>query len=740
MDHFNGLEPLSYGDQPLFSIQWLKFDHWKHPVCSFREYSTLRGWSPDAVQVLKRAEISDTFCRDTLPMLQSWLFLGSLESITKCRIQSDKFIRIKLKQQVISTRFLVDLWKDWRFQTRSLPVYEREKQSREIADILSEIQFWCLKLGNWQENDLERRRGTSIGVGEPPREIDSVCVLLTLIGETINSERTFLPESRSLQSGFKGCYTPESENRLTYRLVACGWCPFMARFLFTYGYSVAEFARYFNTKEPPWRTHRMCSPLYCVAYKVDESSYQPGHDMKGCSCSYIKPELHDVTAFLRRGKIPVISIEGHQEVRSIPQNYKQGNFSLQVSDSSEIKASGGYAAISHVWSDRMGSTTEKGLPTCLVASLFERAYALGLKYIWIDSLCVPEQDDVRIQAVTLMNATYKNSAVTIVLDSHIRQKDFNVKWPPLETTLLAIVTSPWMQRLWTLPEAVLPAQLIFQFRNTLASAKDIYDAIIDHCRQHFNPVIQTLSMQLLRMLMRTDIMPQGFGREIDLAEMLHMLRLRNTSRASDEVIAIADLLDLDVKPLLIAKWDLEEQRRLFFQALGRIPSDIIFIPTPRMTSLGFRWAPLSFLADDNILDNRRACATRNRSKLARCLPDGGLLGSYHVSRLSRPCALQYSDGVIIRYGEVLKKVTMVKTADMAKSIHFDAFAMLPHMSSVKVLKVAVGMTYKGESVDGVPMYEYQGLILIGDSNVWPSRTTNWIDVCDFQEDIEIVLL
>ncbi|KAI2471519.1 hypothetical protein F4781DRAFT_440153 [Annulohypoxylon bovei var. microspora] len=679
MDHFNGLDPFRYEDQPLFPIQWLKFDHLKYPLCSF-----------NAVQVMKRAE--------------SWLFLGTLESITKRRIQSNQYIRIRQKEQVISTRFLVDLWKDWRFSTKSLP----------IADILSEIQFWCLKLGNWQENDIDRRRGTSIGVRNPPNEVDSVCALLTLVGESINTERTFLPESRSLHRGFKGCYTPESENRLTHRLVACGWCPFMARILFTYGYSMAEFARYFNTKEPPWRTHRKCSPLYCVAYKVDEAS-----------CSYLKPPLCDVTSLLKQGKIPVISIEGQQEARSIPQNLKQ-------------EASGGYAAFSHVWSDRMGSTTENGLPTCLVASLFERAYALGFKYIWIDSLCVPQRDDARIQAIILMNATYKNSAVTIVLDSHIRQKHFNTGWPPLETTLLAIVTSPWMQRLWTLPEAILPARLIFQFRNALVSAKDIYDVIIDYSQQHFNTVIQTLSMQFVRMLMLTDILTQGFGKEIDLAEMLHMLRLRSTSRAKDEVIAIADLLDLDVKPLLAAK-NIEEQRKLFFQARGRIPSDIIFTSAPRMTSPGFCWAPLSFLANDKTPDIRGACATKKRNKLARCLPAGGLIGSYQVSRLSRPCTLQYSTAVTIRYGEVPKKVRMAKTVDVAKSIKFDAFAILPRMG-INVLKVAAAMTYKNESVDGVPTYEYQGRILIGDSTVWSSSTANWIDVCDFQEEVEIILL
>ncbi|KAI3324925.1 hypothetical protein HD806DRAFT_459489 [Xylariaceae sp. AK1471] len=739
MDHFQSLEPYSYREQPLVPIRWLGFDHERHPVCSFTEYPTQRGWNPSAIQKLKSNQVDATFCSETLPMLQSWLFVGALEAISKRRQQVSDFLRIRHKQQIVSTRFLSQFFKTWRDSLGMLSVQEKEGRAQEISEILSEMQFWCFKLGNWQENETDVRRGGSVGVGQPPDGVDDVCVLLTLVGETINTERTFMMESRALRRGFKGCYTAESENRLTHRLVAHGCCPFMARILFTFRYSVAQYALYFHMREPSWRTHAACTPLRCVAYMVDTATYQPRHTVARCNCSYIKPPLEGVTSLLKRGKIPVIMIIGEKDVSD--EDLARSNFELGVADSNAVKSLSGYVAFSHVWSDGMGSTTEKGLPRCLVTDLFLRAYALGIRHLWIDSLCVPEENEARIQAIILMNPTYKYSAATIVLDSHIRQKRFNCQSTPLELILLVLITSPWMQRLWTLPEAVLPRLLIFQFQNVLASSRDIYDAVIECFQQHlFNPVIQSFSIELFRILKQTDNSILEPERELDLAEMLRMLRLRSTSRVSDEVVAIADLFDLDVTPLLAVKSDLEEQRKRFFHSLGRIPSDIIFTSTPRMTSHGFRWAPLSFLMSDQTPDIKDSCATGNRTRFSQCLGNGGLCGKYQVVRLSRTAQLMSLVSVVLQYGHELKKV--VNASRETGRVEFDALAMLPGIETLRSLRIAVALMHVGTSRAGLPEYEYRGRLLVGDIEVWPSEAADCIGLCNpFNEEcVEIILL
>ncbi|KAI1503889.1 hypothetical protein F5X99DRAFT_416918 [Biscogniauxia marginata] len=713
MDHFQSLEFYSYREQPLVPIRWLGFDHERYPVCSFTKYPTLRGWSPNTIQKLKSSQVDATFCSETLPMLQSWLFVGALEAISKRRQQVSDFLRIRHSQQVVSTRFLASFFETWKASLGTLSAQEKEEQAQEISEILSEMQFWCFKLGNCRENTTEIRRGGPVGVGQPPDDVDDVCVLLTLVGETINTERTFMVESRALKRGFKGCYTAESENCLIHRLVAHGWCPFMVRLLFTYRYSVAQYALYFNTREAPWRTHAACTPLRCVAYNVDTATYRPRHTAARCNCSYVKPPLEGTTSLLKQVKIPVIMIIGEKDVSA--ENLACHNFGLGVADSKATESLSGYVAFSNVWSDGMGSTTEKGLPRCLVADLFSRAYALGIHHLWIDSLCVPEENEARIQAMILMNATYKYSAATVVLDSHIRQKRFNCQSTPLELVLLILITSPWMQRLWTLPEAVLPRRLVFQFQNVLASSRDIYDAVIENFQQHrFNPVIQSFSIELFRILKLTNTSILEPDRGLDLADMLRMLRLRSTSRVSDKVVAIADLFDLDVKPLLAVKSDLEEQRKRFFRCLGRIPSDIVFTSTPRMTSHGFRFL---------------------------CLDDGGLRGMYQVVQLSRTAQLRSLISVVIRYGHELRKVAIAsyKTAGM---VEFDALAMFPGMETLRSLRIAVALMHTGTLRAGLPEYEYRGRLLVGDIEVWPSDAADLIDSCDpFDEEcVETILV
>ncbi|KAI0548862.1 hypothetical protein F4679DRAFT_548924 [Xylaria curta] len=724
MDHYKSLEPYMYEKQPLVPLHWLNFNHEEHHVCTFSNYPIIRGWDHTTLQGLKGSQIDAKFCSKALPMLQSWLFLGALESISKKRICLSNFLRTRKGKNVISTKFLDELFTDWRALLQGLSTIEKEARAQDISEILAEMQFWCLKLGNCRENGEDLRRGSLVGVRQPPDEVDEVCILLTLVGETINCQRTFLAESRTINRGFKGCYTAEGENRLIHRLVAHGWCPFMARVLFTYRYSVAQYARFFNTKEPSWRSHGKCSPLRCIAYNVDEASYEPRHAVLGCNCAYVIPPLQEITSRLKQGNIPVIFID--KDNHSTAGSLDLGRFKLVVTTADDVKNLSGYVAFSHVWSDGMGSNTEKGLPTCIVASLFERAHALGINHIWIDSLCVPKETDARIQAMIMMNATYKYSAATIVLDSHIRQKDFDARPTPLEIILLTLVTSPWMQRLWTLPEAVLPNRLVFQFKNTLATAKDICNAIMDHSQQNFNTVIQSLSIEVFRLTKRSGILGPELKRNSDLAEMLHMLRLRNTSRASDEVVAIADLLDLDVQPLLAAKGDLEEQRKLFFQLLESIPRDIIFTSAPRMTSPGFRWAPLSFLASDRAPDIRDASATGNRSGLSRCLGDGGLCGHYQVAQLSCTASLTYGNSVTIQYGDSTKKV--VPANKVTKAMRFNAIAMLPRMGSVQSLKIAAALIHRGESNGGISQYDYSGRLLVGDLDVWPSSMGNRIDM------------
>ncbi|KAI6045425.1 hypothetical protein EDC04DRAFT_2497115, partial [Pisolithus marmoratus] len=98
-----------------------------------------------------------------------------------------------------------------------------------------------------------------------------------------------------------------------------------------------------------------------------------------------------------------------------------------------------YVAISHVWADGRGSTTEKGLPACQIDALvfaIQRLISTGA--FWIDSLCVPEARNSRGRAIGLMSKTYSDAQVVLVLDSGIHSCSISA---PREEKPLKVLSS-----------------------------------------------------------------------------------------------------------------------------------------------------------------------------------------------------------------------------------------------------------------------------------------------------------
>jgi hypothetical protein len=122
----------------------------------------------------------------------------------------------------------------------------------------------------------------------------------------------------------------------------------------------------------------------------------------------------------------------------------------------------------------VGSTSEAGVPTCVVKFLSEAATAaynaineteavVSIPF-WIDSLCVPKQPRLRQTAITLMGETYACAAAVLVIDSSMLRLSVE---SPVEKQLLMLYVSSWVQRLWTLKEALLSQQLLFRVSNGL---------------------------------------------------------------------------------------------------------------------------------------------------------------------------------------------------------------------------------------------------------------------------------
>jgi len=153
-----------------------------------------------------------------------------------------------------------------------------------------------------------------------------------------------------------------------------------------------------------------------------------------------------------------------------------------------------YAALSYVWGDytypRLDSRTikryfHKGalapesvhLPRAIIDAM-EVARGVGLQYLWVDALCIKQDDDSeRDTQISQMDKIYKNAVVTIVAAdgtnansplkgvSTERQIDQVVsEIRPKVNVLIPVPTAkslaPWENRAWTLQEKLLSNRLI----------------------------------------------------------------------------------------------------------------------------------------------------------------------------------------------------------------------------------------------------------------------------------------
>jgi hypothetical protein len=80
---------------------------------------------------------------------------------------------------------------------------------------------------------------------------------------------------------------------------------------------------------------------------------------------------------------------------------------------------------------------------------------------------------------------------------------------------------------------------------------------------------------------------------LTLPDVASRLKWRGTSKPRDEIPAIVSMLDVDASKLI----DLPAQERMagLLQAVGHIPSEIIFLQGPKLETKGFKWAPSTFM-------------------------------------------------------------------------------------------------------------------------------------------------
>lgn len=224
----------------------------------------------------------------------------------------------------------------------------------------------------------------------------------------------------------------------TQQLVKDGWCPLEVERCRMAGGGVdtpAFLLQLVRTK-PGWniKTHETCRKSECVANNVDESDYVTRHVREDCGCEHLQADIEQLHAILQDGGVPLVMITPCGEDMLGNQSFKIEIVRKRISRQ--------YVAISHVWSDGLGNTEGNTLPHCQIQLLYEQARRLltDSEYVpryegpfgplhtsaarlahfagrhalhrddsvllWIDTLCIPHQRDVRSLAIQRIREVY----------------------------------------------------------------------------------------------------------------------------------------------------------------------------------------------------------------------------------------------------------------------------------------------------------------------------------------------
>ena len=279
------------------AVPWLGFDHDDHEYPlpnAIQEYPLIRGWTPRDVQELKLGNVGNRSPREALAMIQSWMFLGLLESVSGSRFRSNSFLITTVDgQRTVHAGFL-RTWIDKYHSTNNLnptsDIVQRNMQLRRLTDSLTYAGFWNQRLVDMQK-EVNPPLTNSEFFGPVHR-------LITLVAEALWAVAQLFPSPG--ERVFINCdfvVSEENKRDLRARLTCRGWCPSLYNKIAALARTTASFLEYASLIPPLGdapRRHRDCSLGECVEHNLDESKYRTKHKVEGCQCETIGPPVEEV--------------------------------------------------------------------------------------------------------------------------------------------------------------------------------------------------------------------------------------------------------------------------------------------------------------------------------------------------------------------------------------------------------------------------------------------------------------
>ena len=371
-----------------------------------------------------------------------------------------------------------------------------------------------------------------------------------------------------------------------------GWCPYDALQLMQKSpiLQIALYLKELDKRQNMLQGHRhqTCDPLECRKNLLSSGA---NHRTLECNCSEFQIDVlqqKDISAILNENNVPLLSLNKINNVVN----------AKVIPRSVESK----YAALSHVCADGLGNEQANALSQCQLSHVYDKLMAVRTSLenhneeclVWIDTLCVPKEDEMRKKAITLMRNTYAKAEIVLVLDAELEMTDHRDM--DFIELLARIICSGWMRRLWTLQEGFLAQTLWIQFREEAVN--------IDKMMQEQNEKLFKVSEKNLYNFLKSSYFGIRTGQAVKRPDTQFSIRSlamtvpgRLTKNYEDEPTCLSTLLGLPLESLFSVPK--EERMVQFWQLLSesttRIPDYIIFGECPRLSQQGFRWAPSSLL-------------------------------------------------------------------------------------------------------------------------------------------------
>jgi hypothetical protein len=244
-------------------------------------------------------------------------------------------------------------------------------------------------------------------------------------------------------------------------------------------------------------------------------------------------------------------------------------------------AGSGTIAISHVWSHGQGGRPDTGINQCLHERYVKMAKDNNCTSYWIDTVCIPNDHDLRREAINHINDTFSQSKITLVCDrdlSSLAAPSGDNDIAQAERLLVMLLVCDWNVRAWTLLEAVRGNHNIHMVcaDNKLVSVRYIIQLIL-----------QRGSLDIAALALTAQHLREKSTAGLKVMDASAMLSHRYATRPGDDIVIWSLMCAIRASHISSSPEVFWKSKIGFFINTGYLMST-----APRLQGVkGFSWAP-----------------------------------------------------------------------------------------------------------------------------------------------------